>query len=94
VVEGAQQQDIEGGSGNNHNHVHPGRAHIPNQEPDVSVTLSRSSSTPKKSQKIPGAFEEYLWSEGEEEGIDDQSDDHFLHQSIDLFSQTASTWQS
>ena len=38
---------------------------------------------------MPGAFDEYLWSEDEEESIDDQADDRSLYQSIDTFSQTA-----
>lgn len=89
VAEGAQKQDIESSSGDNLNHIPPVRAYIPNQQPDVSVNLSRSSNTPKRSQKIPGAFDDYLWSEDEEEGIDNQADDRSLYQSIDPFSQTA-----
>ena len=89
VAEGAQKQDIESSSGNNLNHSPPLRLYTPNQRPDVSVNLSRSSSTPTRSQKIPGAFDEYLWSEDEEESIDDQEDDLSLYQSIDTFSQTA-----
>jgi hypothetical protein len=89
VAEGAQKQDIESSNGNKFNYSPPLRLYTPNQRPDVSVNLSRSSSTPTRSQKIPGAFDEYLWSEDEEESIDDQADDRSLYQSIDTFSQTA-----